>query len=304
VRNDDVTAAAYVGSGDGATKPEQYTFQDPANTASVMPIQPGDTAVLRSSQTGLYCRLLRIGSGPELGMVCDQPTSTTATQFTYTGTGLAVGGVPMVSAGPGAPLLLANTTTTPITTTTSSLGFPPVGPDLVPGVPFTVQTTSPTAGYVRTDSATSPASTGTGDGTTPPEQFTAVNPTSTSSAIEPGDTAILKSEATGMYCRLAPLPNTSPEQIGVLCDQPTPATATPLTYTGSGLSTAEGVPLVSSGPGGPLVLANTTTTAPEPDSNTLTFAPTGVRAVCVVLGICQAELGNSQRRSSSSSSAG
>jgi hypothetical protein len=181
----------------------------------------------------------------------------------------------MVSAGPGAPLLLANTTTTPITSTTSGLGFPPVGPDLLPGVPFTVQTTSPTAGYVRTDSATSPASTGTGDGTTLPEQFTATNPGSPSSVIEPGDTAILKSEATGMYCRLVPLPNTSPVQTGVLCDQPTAATATVLTYTGSGLSTAEGVPLVSSGPGGALVLANATTTAPPPGSNTLTFELTG-----------------------------
>jgi hypothetical protein len=72
----------------------------------------------------------------------------------------------------------------------------------------------------------------------------------------------------------------------MLCDQPTAATATPLTYTGTGLSSAEGVPLVASGPGAPLVLANTTTTPPAPDSNSLTFTPTGAERLWDGPAVC------------------
>ncbi len=46
--------------------------------------------------------------GSEQGMVCDQPTLAGATPLTYTGSGLAYQSVPLVSTGPGAPLVLAN----------------------------------------------------------------------------------------------------------------------------------------------------------------------------------------------------
>jgi hypothetical protein len=47
--------------------------------------------------------------------------------FTYTGDGLAVDGVKLVAAGRGEPLLLANTTTTPVTSgTADNLTFVPV----------------------------------------------------------------------------------------------------------------------------------------------------------------------------------
>jgi hypothetical protein len=60
-------------------------------------------------------------------MVCDQPTSATAVAFTYTGDGLAVDGIQLVAGGPGEPLLLANTTTAPITSgTADNLTFVPV----------------------------------------------------------------------------------------------------------------------------------------------------------------------------------
>jgi hypothetical protein len=77
---------------------------------------------------------------------------------------------------------------------------------------------------------------------------------------------------TGMWCQLRPLPsNTS--QIGMICDQPTAATATVMTYTGSGLA-YNGIDLVASGPGLPLLLENTTAVAITND--TLTFVPVEV----------------------------
>ena len=131
-------------------------------------------------------------------------------------------------------------------------------------------------GYVRTDNASSPAYVGNGTGGTPPEQYVAYPPSNpTGSAILPGQTAILRSNQTGLFCRLAPLPSNS-TQLGLVCDQPTAATATPLTYTGSGLS-SNGVPLVSSGPGAPMLLANTTTVPATSGASNMTFpqAPTG-----------------------------
>jgi hypothetical protein len=140
-----------------------------------------------------------------------------------------------------------------------------------------MQTSSPTAGYERADTPTAPAYVGSGNGSSPPEQFTAGDTANPGTSIEPGEPAILRSVATGMYCRLAALPGTSPVQTGVLCDQHTAAAAaaTPLQYTGSGLATSDGIPLVATSAGGPLVLANTTTTAPGPDDDNLAFAHAG-----------------------------
>ena len=77
---------------------------------------------------------------------------------------------------------------------------------------------------------------------------------------------------TGQWCQLRPLPsNTS--QIGMICDQPTPDTATVMTYTGSGLA-YNGVDLVASGAGQPLLLENTTALAVTND--TLAFVPVTV----------------------------
>ena len=56
----------------------------------------------------------------------------------------------------------------------------------------------------------------------------------------------------------------------MICDQPTPDTATVMTYTGSGLS-YNGIDLVASAPGQPLLLENTTSVLVSNDS--LTFVP-------------------------------
>jgi hypothetical protein len=63
----------------------------------------------------------------------------------------------------------------------------------------------------------------------------------------------------------------------MVCDQPSAATGTPLTYTGDGLS-YNGIDLVATGPGQPLLLENTTrvpVAGPSADNLTLTPAPVG-----------------------------
>jgi hypothetical protein len=131
--------------------------------------------------------------------------------------------------------------------------------------------------YVMVDTAASPAIAANGTGATAPEQFIAVQPNATASItpIQPGGEAILRSVATGAYCRLAPTP-ANQSQIGVVCDQASAAAATPLTYTGNGLS-HNGVPLAATVPGGPLLLANTTSSPTTSASEVLSFpsAPGG-----------------------------
>jgi hypothetical protein len=116
VRNDNSSALAYASSGSGTTAPEQYVAYHSTNTSERSPVLPGQTTYMQSEQTGMWCRLAPSPTNAtQLGMVCDQPTSATATAFTYTGDGLAVDGIKLVSPGPGQPLLLANTTTSPVT---------------------------------------------------------------------------------------------------------------------------------------------------------------------------------------------
>jgi hypothetical protein len=59
----------------------------------------------------------------------------------------------------------------------------------------------------------------------------------------------------------------------MVCDQPSAATATPLTYTGDGLA-YNGMALVSTGLGQPLLLDNSTSPAlAGPTADNLTLAP-------------------------------
>ena len=128
VRNDNSTAFGYGSNGTGITEPEQYTAYDPDNPAGTDPIKTGDTTILKNVETGQYCRLAPLPTNStQLGMICDQANASTATVFTYTGYGLAYNGIPMVSTGPGEPLLLGNTTSLPIDANDDQLGFPLAG---------------------------------------------------------------------------------------------------------------------------------------------------------------------------------
>ena len=125
---------------------------------------------------------------------------------------------------------------------------PPLGPPLNPIIPINILDKD---GFpVRNDNLTNFAYVGSGDGLTPPEIYSAFHPQdpTNTTPIAPGETTYLRNAQTGMYCRLTALPSTYPLSItsfsagrgllqscatrGVLCDQPTAATATILTYTG------------------------------------------------------------------------
>ena len=115
---------------------------------------------------------------------------------------------------------------------------------------------------MRNDNLTNFAYVGPNDGQQqPPEVYYAFRPANASdpTPIQPGETTYLKNEQTGKYCRLAPLtgitvsPSTCLTQ-GMLCDLDSPAGATNMTYTGSGLS-YNGVPLVQIPPTNTLVLS-------------------------------------------------
>jgi hypothetical protein len=160
----------------------------------------------------------------------------------------------------------------------------PAWPPLPVNTPISIITA--TGDFVRNDNTSSLAYTGSGGGTTAAEQYTAVNPSNptSTSPIQPGHAALLFNKETGKFCRLQPLA-TNMTQIGMVCDLPSPSGATPLTYTGNGLSTSTGVPLVASGPGQPLLLANTTASQPGPNDAVLYLPqapPLGERHVAVI----------------------
>ena len=273
MREDNATSPAYAGSGSGLSPAEQFVAISPTAPNSMAPIQPGQTAILQSAATGQYCRLAVLSPGTEQGMVCDQPTASTATPLTYTGSGLSYAGVPLVASSSGAPLVLANNTSASLGPGSDNLAFSTAGPPLPANTPLAISTGN--GSYVRTDNATGAAYSAAGSGTTAPEMYTAISPSAPNSIspILAGQTAVLQSAQTGKYCRLAVLSPGSKQ--GMVCDRSTLAGATPLTYTGSGLS-HQGVPLVSTAPGAPLVLANSTTAPLSASSDNLVLAPTGV----------------------------
>ncbi len=126
---DNDTSLAYAASGSGTSLQETFIAVDPTAPSSLSPVQPGQEAVLQSAQTGEWCRLVVIGAGPEQGMVCDQPSSssTSVTAFVYTGSGLSVDGQALVSTGSGEPLVLANSTSAVVQPTSDDLTFSPTG---------------------------------------------------------------------------------------------------------------------------------------------------------------------------------
>ncbi len=146
MRSDNTTNLAYVGQGDGSTAPEQYIAYHPGNTGSTVPIYPGQTAILRNLQTGLFCHLMPVPAGYPLavpalprrsmaarppqggkqapavstkaapascatfGLACDQPTAATGTVLTYDEFGMRYQGAPLVQSPGTATLILSNAT--------------------------------------------------------------------------------------------------------------------------------------------------------------------------------------------------
>jgi len=126
VRVDSSSGFMYLGpdGGDGSTPPEQFYAYAAGNLGSTAPILPGDAIVLKSAQTGMYCRLSslsqtgrrRLQQAPQLppgcsasqGMVCDQSSPEGATAMVYTGAGLEYNGTPLVPLAGSGVLVLSS----------------------------------------------------------------------------------------------------------------------------------------------------------------------------------------------------
>ena len=129
-------------------------------------------------------------------------------------------------------------------------------PPLTPLIPLNMLNGS---GYpLRNDNTTDFGHIGNGNGTTPPEMYTAYHPGNEDNPelIHAGETTIFKNIETGLWCRLAPFtPQTTCLTQGMLCDQASPNGAAVLTYTGTGLA-YQGTPLVQQPVTGTLVLSS------------------------------------------------
>ena len=186
-RVDSLTSYMYCPSpttGNGTTPPEQFVAIRPDGLYD--PIQAGEPTYLKSVQTGLYCRVVAAGTRDQI--LCDQPTTATASQLTYTGFGVSYNGDPLINpytTGGSGPLYFGNPgdTVTPVTADP---------PPLPPNQPINILGSD--GNPVRNDDPTSAAYVGAGDGTSPYEQYVAYDPSNPSDTtpIQPGETTILK----------------------------------------------------------------------------------------------------------------
>jgi hypothetical protein len=106
---------------------EHFLAYDPADPGGTQAIPPGSPVILVSARTGLFCRIaaypapttqsgrrargLLQTSTFVYGMLGDQPTAETATEFVYSSFGLEYQGVAMVAEGVYYPLLWSNSST-------------------------------------------------------------------------------------------------------------------------------------------------------------------------------------------------
>lgn len=198
----------------------------------------------------------------------DQPDSNlTATTHTVQ----TLDGIRLAPSGVACTLLLSNTTDG--NSTNSTLSFkqlqypppPPAGPPLPPGNPIEILGTCGGRSNARmvVDNTTDPLrvgiSTSTSTSSSFPalsEQFIPQHPSGSSDTIDPGEPCLLRSVATGRFCRLAQL-SSNASLTGLLCDAQQASNATVLVYAGNGLRLLNGTALVPSGPNCALVTNGT-----------------------------------------------
>jgi hypothetical protein len=284
----------------GSSEATQFFFYNATNPTSPLSVTSGSTTIMQSAGTDKFCRLVPLqGSVPPaaassslrtsssfrtksaaappgflLTLQCDVTDPAQATPLTYTSTGLMYNGQPILPVGPGGTMVVVPGDSTGSTSTTAT-PITPVGPVVKPGVPIAINTEN---GYLSvTSTATSMITNATATGTSPAEQFILTPAGSSTAPIEPGTSTIVQSVATGLYCRVVP------DTQEVKCDQPTAATATPVTYTGSGL-VYNGVLLGSSGPNQTTSFSTTTTIDPSSPGTGTSISGPGVDAMLVMPG--------------------
>jgi hypothetical protein len=272
----------------------QFYFYNATSPTSPLPLAPGASTIIKSEETGKFCRLVPTTAsanraprnstirpsytpvaappGSMLVMLCDVTDPALATPMTYTSSGLVYDGQQILPIGPGGSMVVVpsgtgSTTTTPIT---------PAGPVVKPGLPITIQTEDGYLSVPNTATAMFPNATATGN--SPAEQFVLTPATGSSTApVLPGTSTVVQSVATGLYCRVVP------DTQEIKCDQATPATATPMTYTGSGL-VYNGLLLGTSASGQPATFSSTAAIDPSSSGPDTSIAGPGVDAMLITPG--------------------
>jgi hypothetical protein len=78
---------------------EQFVVFPPAQTASSLAsgtvLLPGSMAILKSVQTGKFCRVVEVGTLRQVA--CDLSSPANATALTFTGTTFTFGGMPLTN---------------------------------------------------------------------------------------------------------------------------------------------------------------------------------------------------------------
>jgi hypothetical protein len=185
-------------------------------------------------------------------LLFDTPDASQAAVVVHTGESLLLGGLPDGSlplvqspAGSAQPTFnvpAGSSGSSP--PATYNLTFQVAGNAAPPGVPVTLS-----GGFMAVDGTTSPAyasATSSGSAPSTAQQFLMYPLDGGPQQVQPGEQMLVKSVATGMYCRLA-------QQGGgaqvVMCDLPTSSGATPFFYSSAGLGSGSTV-LAPTGPGG------------------------------------------------------
>jgi hypothetical protein len=285
VKVDNFSSPAYVSTGNGSSPSETFTFTNPTDPTG--PVNPGEPVLVKSEQTGMYCRvantstttaassartstasshfhtLSRTAQPPpaqrrfqtttttpaSAGMICDVASPSYATNFTWTGTTITYNGASL-----SAPSTSPTSPTQPATfsNSTTSTAVQPTfaGPDIDANQPVTLGTST---GCLAVDNTAQPIYTDSPCSQNDTSQQFLLQPangSTTATAIAPGEQTIIKSVETGLYCRVATVGD---GQQGLLCDVTNASEATPVTYTGTGFSYG-GQPLASAGIGQPLLV--------------------------------------------------
>jgi hypothetical protein len=110
------------------TTQEQFVLQPANGSTTTEQIMPGEQTIIKSVETGKYCRVATLDGGNQ-GLICDVTSPSQATPVTYTGTGFAYGGQPLASGGSGEALLVSPGAGS----STSTLTVQPVSPPATPG---------------------------------------------------------------------------------------------------------------------------------------------------------------------------
>jgi hypothetical protein len=258
VRNDNTSSAAYLGTGNGLSPAERYIAYDPTRPSSTTPIEAGQTAILKNLATGQFCRLMDITTSTPL----KRPVTTSSSpQASSSPKPSAATTAKVARASPPATRrkrlsTLAKPAPPPTARTTSQV--PKAAAAVVPRPPIKLRRRSKPPPVAAKAAAVKPKVSATR------------GLLSTRPAPDPALQlmAALRRAPSSKPRLTARLSQASASKFGMVCDQPSAATATAMTYTGNGLA-YNGTPLVAAAPGQPLLLSNTTS-AP---ANTLTFPP-------------------------------